>query len=189
MSLIKKRVVRAKPSSVVVVKENPSFRLIDFHFQDEKKEDNGSSSDEDSLEGGRGKKGGTRKEFIIQMFGVNEKKETCCLFVRHYHPFFYVQVGQDWTEGVAENFLTFLKGKINQAMERDVLKVSLMERGPLYGFAAGKQAKFVEISFANMAAFNAVKGLWYEKDRNGNRRRRALVYHGCAMELFESNLR
>jgi hypothetical protein len=191
MSIVKKRIVRPPKAPIPSLVMNPSFRLIDFHFQDEKKEENGSSSsDEDSLEGGRGKKGGNRprKEFIIQMFGVNEKKETCCLFVRHYHPFFYVQVGQDWTGGVAENFLTFLKGKINPSMERDILKVSLMERGPLYGFAAGKQAKFVEISFANMAAFNAVKGLWYEKDRNGNRRRRALVYHGCAMELFESNL-
>jgi DNA polymerase elongation subunit (family B) len=191
MSVVKKRTI--KPKSVVpAVVANPSFRLIDFHFQDEKKEEStsSSSSDEDSLDGGRGKKGGNRqrKEFIIQMFGVNEKKETCCLFVRHYHPFFYVQVGQDWNEMVAENFLTFLKGKINPSMERDILKVSLMERGPLYGFAAGKQAKFVEISFANMAAFNAVKGLWYEKDRGGNRRRRALVFYNTALELFESNL-
>ena len=106
MSVVKKRVVKAKPQPMVI---NPSFRLIDFHFQDEKKgEISVSSSDDDSLEEGRGKKGKTRqqKEFVIQMFGVNEKKETCCLFVRHYHPFFYVQVGQDWNDMIAESFLT-----------------------------------------------------------------------------------
>ena len=188
MSIVKKRVIQPKPQSVVA---NPSFRLIDFHFQDEKKEESeSSSSDEDSLKEGRGKKGGNRqrKEFIIKMFGVNEKKETCCLFVRHYHPFFYIQVGQDWNDMVAENFLTFLKGKINPSMERDILKVTLLERGPLYGFAAGKQSKFVEISFMNMSAFNAVKGLWYDKDKNGTRRRRALVFNSTTLELFESNL-
>ena len=170
---------------------NPSFRLIDFHFQDEEKgEDTSSSSDEDSVENGNRKKGKIqrRKEFIIQMFGVNEKKETCCLYIRHYHPFFYVQVGQEWTQNMAEAFLTFLKGKVKQSMERDVLKVTLLERAPLYGFAAGQQAKFVEISFTNMSAFNAVKGLWYEKDKSGTRRRRNLNFNGCGLELFESNL-
>ena len=34
MSVVKKRVVKAKPQPMVI---NPSFRLIDFHFQDEKK--------------------------------------------------------------------------------------------------------------------------------------------------------
>jgi hypothetical protein len=174
-----------KPVAVAVV-PNPSFRLIDFHFQDVEKRGETSSSDEEtsSLEsGGGGKKGkvgrGRKpKEFIIQMFGVNEKKETCCLYVRHFHPFFYVQVGQDWTESVANQFLLFIKHKINPSMEQDVLSVALIERGPLYGFAAGKQAKFVEISFTNMAAFQAVKGLWYQKNRNGNRNRCPLVFQG-----------
>ena len=199
--VVVKKLLKPKVKKIVAVIPNPSFRLIDFHFQDMEKRGGGSSSEEEtsSLEsevgkggkrgGGRGAGGGRKpKEFIIQMFGVNEKKETCCLYVRHFHPFFYVQVGQDWTESVANQFLLFVKHKINPSMEQDVLSVALLERGPLYGFAAGKQAKFVEISFSNMAAFQAVKGLWYEKNRNGNRFRRPLVFQGMALDLFESNL-
>jgi DNA polymerase elongation subunit (family B) len=202
--IVAKKLLKPKVKKIVAVVPNPSFRLIDFHFQDMEKRGEGSSSssseeETSSLEseggkggkrGGGGGAGGARKpkEFIIQMFGVNEKKETCCLYVRHFHPFFYVQVGQDWTESVANQFLLFVKHKINPSMEQDVLSVALLERGPLYGFAAGKQAKFVEISFANMAAFQAVKGLWYEKNRNGNRFRRPLVFQGMALDLFESNL-
>jgi hypothetical protein len=204
--VVAKKLLKPKVKKIMAAVPNPSFRLIDFHFQDMEKRGEGSSSSEEetsSLEsegekggkrgggGGRGRgAGGGRKpkEFMIQMFGVNEKKETCCLYVRHFHPFFYVQVGQDWTESVANQFLLFVKHKINPSMEHDVLSVALLERGPLYGFAAGKQAKFVEISFANMAAFQAVKGLWYEKNRNGNRFRRPLVFQGMALDLFESNL-
>ena len=173
---------------------NPSFRLIDFHFQDEKKGEfssGSSSSDEENVVEVKNKKSKytpVKKEFVIQMFGVNEKKETCCLFVRHYHPFFYIQVGQEWSQGVVDGLLTFLRGKVNSNMEQDILEAKLIERGPLYGFAAGKQAKFAEISFSNTAAFNAVKGLWYTKDSTGNRRRNPLLYHGTSLELFESNL-
>jgi len=194
MSVVVKRLLKPKAKKVVVPVENPSFRLIDFHFQDEKKGEE-SSSDEDasSLESqskkGKGNPKPKSKEFMIQMFGVNEKKETCCLFVRHFHPFFYVQVGQDWTEQVATQFLIYLKTRINPAMEMDILSVTLLERAPLYGFAAGQQAKFVEIAFSNMSAFQAVKGLWYQKDKStGNRRKIPLLFHNMALELFESNL-
>ena len=193
-STTEKRLFKVKSKAPVAAK-NPSFRLIDFHFQDNVKRDSSSSEDdddedEDSVEKGYGKKGEKpqRKEFVIQMFGVNENKETCCLFVRNYNPFFYVQVGQDWNQFNADSLMTHLKSKVNPSMEKDILKISLIERGPLYGFAAGKQAKFVEISFRNMSAFNAVKGLWYKKDKNGNRHRQALYFKDTNLELFESNL-
>ena len=54
------------------------FRLIDFHIYDQVNETIESDSDEDN------NKRRDNKEFIIQMFGINEKGESCCIFVNDY---------------------------------------------------------------------------------------------------------
>jgi len=54
---------------------NPTFRLLDFQIKNEK---------------GKGKKGRDNKNFMIQMFGMNEAGETCSIFVTDFTPFFYV---------------------------------------------------------------------------------------------------
>ena len=54
-----------------------SFRLLAFNPYD----DITSSEDSDKNE----------KEFVIQMFGINEKGETASIFVIGYTPFFYVK--------------------------------------------------------------------------------------------------
>ena len=63
-----------------------SFRLIDFHYFNK----NGSldseseSEDEDELRWGSLRK----QSFIIQMFGINEKGQTCSIYINDYKPFF-----------------------------------------------------------------------------------------------------
>ena len=57
-----------------------SFRLLAFNPYD----DNTSSEDSDKNE----------KEFVVQMFGINETGETASIFVTGYTPFFYVKIGE-----------------------------------------------------------------------------------------------
>ena len=38
------------------------------------------------------------KTFSIKMFGINNKGETACIYVTNYTPFFYIKVGDNWTE-------------------------------------------------------------------------------------------
>ena len=73
---------------------NPTFRLLDFQIKNEK---------------GKGKKGKDNKEFIIQMFGMNEAGETCSIFVTDFTPFFYVKVGDDWGKPQKKAFIRHLK--------------------------------------------------------------------------------
>ena len=165
-----------------------SFRLIDFHPSDE------FMAVEVEAGNARGPPGKEtrKKEFIIQMFGVNEKRETCCLFVRNYQPFFFIHVGDDWTETEAQKFKQFLKNMLiksrDESSAESIVSVTLIDRAPLYGFAAGRTSKFVDIRFANLAAFNRTKALWYGKDRFGNRCKKALGYEGYSLDLYESNL-
>jgi DNA polymerase elongation subunit (family B) len=73
---------------------NPTFRLLDFQIKNEK---------------GKGKKSKDNKEFIIQMFGMNEAGETCSIFVTDFTPFFYVKVGDDWGKPQKKAFIRHLK--------------------------------------------------------------------------------
>ena len=101
-------------STTTTPKYDTSFRLLDFNIFDEKREkeedaDDGADNEEESRrrneddDGGDGADNGKKKykkdeKFTtIQMFGLNEKGETCAIFVRDYQPFFYIKVGDEWS--------------------------------------------------------------------------------------------
>ena len=88
------------------------FRLIDFHVYDNHPK---KSVSENSSESSRSKEEAylpcSEYKFTIQMFGLNEKGETCCIYINDYKPFFYIKVGDSWTNDDAQNFLAYLKSQ------------------------------------------------------------------------------
>ncbi len=136
-----------------------SFKLIDFQVYDEKVE--------------------KQSHFIIQMFGVNEIGETCSITVNGYKPFFYVKVGDDWTDSVARSLYHELSKKINSTA---ILSSELVEHKKLYGFTDGKLFKYVKLTFENSFTMNRTKRLWY--DENG--RMKQFKFKGINLELYES---
>jgi DNA polymerase elongation subunit (family B) len=66
------------------------FRLLDFKVYDMKSE-NG-------------------KEFTVQMFGKNEKKESASITVTNIEPFFYVKVGANWNPSTVKGFKKHING-------------------------------------------------------------------------------
>ena len=59
------------------------FRIFDFNIYDAKDSNDASSDDESNVY-----KDSTN--FTIQMFGINEEKQTCSILVEDFKPFFYV---------------------------------------------------------------------------------------------------
>ena len=203
-----------------------SFRLIDFHICDEDPGEKrnsdgsaasaaGSSSDGDDRNstcsngsggGGGGKHGNKRnaaaferkdkKEFRIQMFGINETGETCAIFVDDYHPFFYVKVADHWTNATKAAFLRDIKKKIGKYHESSIIaeKCEIVEKKKLYGFDGGKNHKFVMLVFKNTIVMNRVKNLWYEDvytPRDGKTRRLKPAGYEFAetnIEIYEANI-
>ena len=203
-----------------------SFRLIDFHICDEDPGEKrnsdgsaasaaGSSSDGDDRNstcsngsggGGGGKHGNKRnaaaferkdkKEFRIQMFGINETGETCAIFVDDYHPFFYVKVADHWTNATKAAFLRDIKKKIGKYHELSIIaeKCEIVEKKKLYGFDGGKNHKFVMLVFKNTIVMNRVKNLWYEDvytPRDGKTRRLKPAGYEFAetnIEIYEANI-
>ena len=140
-----------------------SFRLFDFQV---KEEVTGSGSGGSSGSSGSGKKFSKDKKcFVIQMFGINETGETCCIIVRNHEPFFYAKVPETWGFEAKAHFIAELKKAIGKFSEDSILtdECKLIRRKALYGFDGGKDHKFLMLKFKNMATMNRVKALWYER--------------------------
>ena len=165
-----------------------SFRLIDFHIYDEKLVNEIAAAEQPKY-----KKKTDDLQFIIQMFGVNETGETCCIYIQDYKPFFFVKVGENWEDSTVSLFLKDIRDKLEEQYRPSILSAELVEYNKLYGFSAGTKDKFVKFTFKNTCVMNKVKGFWYQyitiaKTGNTERRANPYTYKGVKLELYESNI-
>ena len=174
--------------------EPHSFRLFDFQVRDQA---SGTQSKLSSSSSGSGSNGFSKKHskdkkcFTIQMFGINEQGETCCIILHNYEPFFYVKVPETWGFEAKSRFIAELKKTVGKFSEDSILtdECKLLRRKTLYGFDGGKDHKFLLIKFKNMATMNRVKNMWYE--RKGTEwclNPRGYVFHNEATHIYEANI-
>lgn len=184
-----------------------SFRLIDFNVYNEEVDLNNrsdSGSESESSDDGKKSQYVDKKQFIIQMFGMNEKGKTFCVYIDDYEPFFYMQVGDNWSKRTKEVFLEYIKAKISKGSQdggyyrNSITTCKLIKREKLYGFDNGKKFKFVLMKFKNTQAMNKVKNLFYEyvevmgDDGKKERTRRlidgGLRFRDTNIRLYEANI-
>jgi DNA polymerase elongation subunit (family B) len=197
-------------STTTTPKYDTSFRLLDFNIFDEKREqeedggadneeaswrrneDGGDDDDGDGGDNGQKKYKKDEKFTTIQMFGLNEKGETCAIFVRDYQPFFYIKVGDEWSIPQKGAFISHLKEKVGRFYENSILDVEskLIRRKKLYGFDGGKEHKFILIKFKNVATMNKVKNMWFKNGKDGKQilKRDGYLYFNTRTEIYESNI-
>ena len=199
-------------STTTIPKYDTSFRLLDFNIFDEKREqeedadtgadneeesrrrneDGGDDDDGDGANNGKKKYKKDEKFTTIQMFGLNEKGETCAIFVRDYQPFFYIKVGDEWSIPQKGAFISHLKEKVGRFYENSILDVEskLIRRKKLYGFDGGKEHKFILIKFKNVATMNKVKNMWFKNGKDGKQvlKRDGYPYFNTRTEIYESNI-
>ena len=166
-----------------------SFRLFDFQVRDEApgSQTGGSGSSSSSGNGYTKKFSKDKKQFVIQMFGINEEGKTSCIIVRDYQPFFYVKVPETWGFDAKARFIADLKKSVGKFNEDSILtdECKLLRRKTLYGFDGGKDHKFLMLKFKNMATMNRAKNLWY--NRNGDEMRlNARGYNDT--QIYEANI-
>ena len=166
------------------------FKLLDFNIYNSVKD-----TDEPTK--------GDPNKFYIQMFGINEKRETYSIIVENYQPFFYVKVGDNWNERIKDRFFVSIRDKIGKYYANSFDSCELVQHKKLYGFDAGKLYNFVKLSFHNISCFNKVKNLWYtseERDEKGNILKddrgfiikklleSGLCFERCPTFLYEANI-
>ena len=175
------------------------FRLFDFHIYDGVPTNNDtddSGSDDESFPNcfiQNKNKYIDKNVFVIQMFGVNEKGETCSLYVEDVQPFFYVKVGDNWNGRDKDNFVDLLRDKLSYRFKNGIVESSLVDHHKLYGFSGGKKHKFIKLVFQNMSVMNKTKNLWYSYEENRHtgermRKRTNLIYKKVEIELYEGNI-
>ena len=140
---------------VVVAK---SFRLFYFDVLNEVLDTSSSSSDDEKEK----KKRVDEKQFLVQMYGINERGETCSITVDDFEPFFYIKVGDDWNLSRVNTLIREIKASIGDYYKDSITNFELIDSQKLYGFSAGKKSKFVRIVFKNTVVMNKVKSLWYQ---------------------------
>ena len=164
-----------------------SFRLFDFQVRDEVTGAGGSGSNSSTSSGSGNGFSKDKKCFTIQMFGINEHGETCCIIVNDYQPFFYAKVPESWGFDAKARFIAELKKAVGKFSEDSILtdECKLIRRKALYGFDGGKDHKFLLIKFKNMTTMNRAKNLWYT--RKGDEMR--LHPHGYnSTRIYEANI-
>jgi len=160
-----------------------SFRLFYFDVLNDVIEQSPSSSDDEKEK--EKKKKGDEKQFLVQMYGINEKGETCSIIVDDFEPFFYIKVADNWDLGKVNTMVREIKASIGEFYKDSITNFELVDSQKLYGFSAGKKSKFVKLVFKNTVVMNKVKNLWYQQLPDGGRRVRPFTPH---TQLYEANL-
>ena len=52
------------------------------------------------------------KYLLIQIFGIDANGKTYSIFINEFQPFFFVKVGDHWTQSYARQFFEHLKNKM-----------------------------------------------------------------------------
>ena len=171
---------------------NESFRLIEFNVYDSKIEDKEDNENFNENDDDDKKKNKDEKEFIIQMFGINEQGKTCSIFAEGYKPFFYVSVSDKWNMSKLLTFVGELREKLGSYYEDSIVSSKIVKKKKLYGFDAGKLHKFVQLEFSSEKAMKNAINLWYEIKNKPvySKRLHPLGYEhkGEYLKIYESNI-
>tara|TARA_B100001769_G_C22111098_1_gene601092 strand:- start:778 stop:4590 length:3813 start_codon:yes stop_codon:yes gene_type:complete len=158
-----------------------TFKLLTFCPLDkDKPEYDESDSDSEGIY----KKKVDNKEYLIQMFGLNEAGETASIMVTGYTPFFYVKVHKKWNETNKFEFIASLKEDMGEYYSGSIFSSKIVNKKKLYGFDGGIKHKFMLIQFHNEKAMKKAKNLWYTFGKN-----RKLKPEGYwSTHLYEANI-
>ena len=155
--------------------QDVNIKLYDFRvFNDANEEDSDHNEFSDNT------------EFTIQMFGYNEVNESCSIIVKDFKPYFYVKVGDDWSQSKKYRFFEHLKERIGKYYKDSIIDCKLLKKKKLYGFDTGKLYKFLEIKFNSILSFNKCKKLWYN-ERN-KLSKTGYIFEKEELYLYEANI-
>lgn len=99
------------------------FKLVDFNVY------NGKCNEDTASENDESRTSYTDDNiFLIQIFGLNTKGETCSIIVNNYKPFFYVMVNDTWNTSTKLLFLAEVKRKMGKFYENSITECIIVKR-------------------------------------------------------------
>ena len=181
-----------------------TFKLFDFNVYNKNpcQTNSGSESDDgefEHLSGQSGLSGYEQSEygeitesknqdkrmFEMQMFGIDEKGKTYCVFVENFKPFFFVKVGDSWGEFQKREFQEEIRKALGVYYKDSLCDCKLIKRKKLYGFDNEKEHNFIYLSFTTTIALNKAKYLWFN---DGRLKKDGYNFKNCKTFIYESNI-
>ena len=126
------------------------FKLFEFDIKDDYDKESEYISGKDN------------NKFLIQMFGIDTEGKTASIFVKGFQPFFYIKVGDDWTNGNRAEFISHIKLLMGPYYSESLIKSKIVKKHKLYGFDNKKLHTFILLKFKNMPALNKAKNIWFK---------------------------
>ena len=97
---------------------NLEYRLFDFKIYNSNDGAYESDDSDDAMKSG----------FEIQMFGINQKGETCSMIIQNYKPFFYIKVPNNWNKSKVREFQSDLYKRLGPQSSQ-IYKIKLDRSG------------------------------------------------------------
>jgi len=126
-----------------------------------------------------------KDEFSIQMFGIDELRNTYSISIYDYTPFIYIRVANNWTTSNCDEFIEHLKTHENNAIKynfKTIVSYEMVSKKTLYGFDGGKYHKFIHIKSKNMKFIYAIKQLYFIKETS---KVKPYLFKGVNTSIYE----
>ena len=120
-------------SFIQKIKMDDTFKLLTFNPYDSEIKENELDIEEsleknDNNKSNQGFRKQIKKEFLVQMFAINEKGQTASIYVEGFTPFFYAKVGDTWKEKDKVGFIGQLKNDLGKMYEDCITESKLIKR-------------------------------------------------------------
>jgi DNA polymerase elongation subunit (family B) len=158
-------------------KNTSECKLLDFTINDENTlfdddeelNDTSSSNDEETLKEGSDEEKAYeyKKKCKITMFGIDENRNTYCLHVHQYKPFFYLKINynKSITKKIINTIEKHIYNKVGDYYKNSIYKCEHIKKTTLYTFDNKKEYSFIKISFHNIAGFCKVRKLFVKENK------------------------
>jgi DNA polymerase elongation subunit (family B) len=135
---------------------------------------------------------GDSKQFIIQMFGITEKRETVYVEITDFKPYFFCLVPRNYTKSDRLAFLEHLKQTVGPYYANSIVQCALVCRKKLNGFDGCSEHNFLCLKFKGMPSFYKVRNLWYTEDKKNPLYKKlkpgGYSFKGQIYKLYEADL-
>jgi DNA polymerase elongation subunit (family B) len=124
------------------------------------------------------------KSMVIKAYGTLPSGHSISLNLKHYQPFFYAKIPEDWKRSQVNIFTKYLKKKVFKGYAKTLMKTQIIIRKPFSEFTGNDKFQYLKLNFTNKEGFDAyVKTLMFPlkiPELNGGQ--------SFKYDLFESNI-
>lgn len=135
---------------------------------------------------------GDNKQFNIQMFGIDEQRNTYSIEVTDFKPYFFVMVPEHYSKMDKQMFLDHVRHAMGQYYEDSILQCALLRKKKLNGFDGSSDHNFLCFKFRGMSSFYKARNLWYTEDKKDKTKKilkpGGYSFKGQIYKLYEADI-